>query len=64
MNTHFRWTQLLPLVAVAALAGITWWLLHAAAARRGHRAAEAHTPDYFADNFGHRPTSRARPSTG
>lgn len=53
MNTHFRWTQLLPLVAVAALAGITWWLLQATLPPPGEGIAQPkrHTPDYFADNF-------------
>src|SRR5437868_12202285 len=53
MNTHFRWTQLLPLIAVAALAGITWWLLQATLPPPGEGTArpKRHTPDYFADNF-------------
>ncbi|AOR68692.1 LPS export ABC transporter periplasmic protein LptC [Burkholderia stabilis] len=53
MNTHFRWTQLLPLAAVAALAGITWWLLQATLPPPGEGVAQPkrHTPDYFADNF-------------
>ncbi|MFP3562068.1 LPS export ABC transporter periplasmic protein LptC, partial [Paraburkholderia sp. SIMBA_049] len=40
MNTHFRWTQLLPLIAVAALAGITWWLLQATLPPPGEGAAQ------------------------
>jgi lipopolysaccharide export system protein LptC len=45
--------SLLPLVAVAALAGITYWLLQATLPS-GPQAPEQpkrHTPDYFADNF-------------
>lgn len=53
MNNRFRLTQLIPLVAVAALAGITWWLLQATLPPPGGDAArpKTHTPDYFADNF-------------
>ncbi|WP_179401237.1 LPS export ABC transporter periplasmic protein LptC [Burkholderia guangdongensis] len=52
-NTPFRWTQLVPLVAVAALAGVTWWLLQATLPPPGEGVArpKSHTADYFADNF-------------
>lgn len=49
----FRLTSLVPLVCMAALAGFTWWLLHAVQpheqAAVPHQAT--HSPDYFADNF-------------
>jgi lipopolysaccharide export system protein LptC len=50
---RFRWTSLIPLVAMAALAGITYWLLQATLPRQGEGAIKPkqHTPDYFADNF-------------
>jgi lipopolysaccharide export system protein LptC len=50
---RFRWTSLIPLVAMAALAGITWWLLQATLPRQNEDVVrpKAHTPDYFADNF-------------
>ena len=53
MSGRFRWTQLLPLAAVAALAGITWWLVQATLPPPGEGIAQPkrHTPDYFADNF-------------
>ena len=53
MNNRLRWTQLIPLAAIAALAGITWWLLQATLPPPGEGAARpvTHTPDYFADNF-------------
>jgi lipopolysaccharide export system protein LptC len=53
MNAPFRWTRMLPLVAVAALAGITWWLLQATLPPPGEGVVKprTHTPDYFADNF-------------
>ncbi|WJF89944.1 LPS export ABC transporter periplasmic protein LptC [Paraburkholderia bonniea] len=49
----FRLTSLLPLVAMAALAGITWWLLQATlpVPNEGIAKPKTHTPDYFADNF-------------
>jgi lipopolysaccharide export system protein LptC len=52
MNS-FRLTSLLPLVAMAALAGITWWLLQATLPppNEGVTRPKEHTPDYFADNF-------------
>jgi hypothetical protein len=45
-------TSLLPLVAMAALAGITYWLLQATLppAQTPERPKE-HAPDYFANNF-------------
>lgn len=53
MSGRFRWTQLLPLAAVAALAGITWWLVQATLPppSEGIAQPKRHTPDYFADNF-------------
>ena len=50
---RFRWTSLIPLVAMAALAGITWWLLQATLPRQNEGVVrpKEHTPDYFADNF-------------
>src|ERR1700754_1621487 len=50
---QFRWTSLIPLVAMAALAGITWWLLQATLPRQNEGVVrpKEHTPDYFADNF-------------
>lgn len=53
MSGRFLWTQLLPLAAVAALAGITWWLVQATLPPPGEGIAQPkrHTPDYFADNF-------------
>jgi lipopolysaccharide export system protein LptC len=48
-----RLTSLLSLVAMAALAGITYWLLQAtqAPANEGTPHRKTHTPDYFADSF-------------
>ncbi len=50
---QFRLTSLIPLVAMAALAGITWWLLQATMPppHEGEIKPKEHTPDYFADNF-------------
>ena len=50
---QFRFTSLIPLIAMAALAGITWWLLQATAPppHEGEVKPKEHTPDYFADNF-------------
>ena len=50
---QFRWTSLIPLVAMAALAGITYWLLQATMPppNEGMARPKQHTPDYFADNF-------------
>ena len=50
---QFRFTSLIPLVAMAALAGITWWLLQATMPppHEGEVKPKEHTPDYFADNF-------------
>ena len=49
----FRLTSLIPLVAMAALAGITYWLLQAMQAPPSDNTQQkkSHTPDYFADNF-------------
>ena len=48
-----RLTSLLSLIALAALAGGTYWLLQATQPPAAHEAAGAktHTPDYFADDF-------------
>jgi lipopolysaccharide export system protein LptC len=45
--------SLLPLVAMAALAGITYWLLQSTlpAGPPAPEQPKRHTPDYFADNF-------------
>ncbi|WDD95353.1 LPS export ABC transporter periplasmic protein LptC [Burkholderia sp. FERM BP-3421] len=53
MNPRFRLTSLIPLVAMAALAGITYWLLQATLPPPGDGEArpKSHTPDYFADHF-------------
>jgi lipopolysaccharide export system protein LptC len=50
---QFRLTSLIPLIAMAALAGITWWLLQATLPRRNDDVVrpKEHTPDYFADKF-------------
>jgi lipopolysaccharide export system protein LptC len=50
---QFRFTSLIPIVAMAALAGITWWLLEATQAPPSPDLLKPkeHTPDYFADNF-------------
>ncbi len=52
MNTA-RLSSFLSLIALAALAGGTYWLLQATRppASRGDELAKTHTPDYFADNF-------------
>ncbi|MGN6651754.1 LPS export ABC transporter periplasmic protein LptC [Trinickia sp.] len=48
-----RLASLLSLIALAALAGGTYWLLQATRppAARDEASAKTHTPDYFADNF-------------
>jgi lipopolysaccharide export system protein LptC len=48
-----RITSLLSLIALALLAGGTYWLLQATLPPVSHDdgAAKTHTPDYFADNF-------------
>ncbi|WP_277189457.1 LPS export ABC transporter periplasmic protein LptC [Caballeronia sp. BR00000012568055] len=48
-----RLASLVPLVAMAALAGITYWLLQATLppAQQAPDQPKRHTPDYFADNF-------------
>jgi lipopolysaccharide export system protein LptC len=48
-----RLASLLPLLAMAALAGITYWLLQATlpSAPQAPEQPKRHTPDYFADNF-------------
>jgi lipopolysaccharide export system protein LptC len=49
----FRWTSLLPVVAMAVLAAVTYWLLQATKPRESDDVIrpKTHTPDYFADNF-------------
>jgi lipopolysaccharide export system protein LptC len=51
--SRFSPATLLPLVAMAALAGITYWLLQATRppADESVTTAKTHTPDYFAENF-------------
>jgi len=49
----FRFTSLVPLICMAVLAALTWWLLQAV---KPHEEAPAprpltHSPDYFADNL-------------
>ena len=53
MQRPARLTSLLPLVAVAVLAGITYWLLQATLPPEAEAPEQPkrHTPDYFADNF-------------
>ncbi len=48
-----RIASLISLIAMAALAGITYWLLQATRppATTGEGGAKTHSPDYFADNF-------------
>jgi lipopolysaccharide export system protein LptC len=48
-----RIASLISLIAMAALAGITYWLLQATRppATTGAGGAKTHSPDYFADNF-------------
>ncbi|ACR30181.1 LPS export ABC transporter periplasmic protein LptC [Burkholderia glumae] len=53
MTPRFRLTSLLPVIAMAALAGVTYWLLQATLPPPGEAIArpKTHSPDYFADNF-------------
>jgi lipopolysaccharide export system protein LptC len=53
MNQKFRLASLIPVIAVALLAGATWWLLQATLPRQAAAPPRplTHTPDYFADNF-------------
>ncbi|KAF1028871.1 MAG: Lipopolysaccharide export system protein LptC [Burkholderia plantarii] len=46
-------TSLAPVVALAALAGVTYWLLQATLPPPGESVVhpKTHTPDYFADDF-------------
>jgi lipopolysaccharide export system protein LptC len=48
-----RITSLISLIAMAALAGITYWLLQATRppATTGEAGPMTHSPDYFAENF-------------
>jgi lipopolysaccharide export system protein LptC len=48
-----RVTSMLSLIALAALAGGTYWLLQATRPPAAHEdgGVKTHTPDYFADNF-------------
>lgn len=50
---RFTLTALLPVVAMAALAAITYWLVQATRppVDEGVTPVKSHTPDYFADNF-------------
>ncbi|KGW50162.1 LPS export ABC transporter periplasmic protein LptC [Burkholderia pseudomallei MSHR684] len=53
MDGKFRLTSMIPLAAMAALAGGTYWLLQATLPPPGETVVrpKSHTPDYFADNF-------------
>ncbi|AOK30629.1 LPS export ABC transporter periplasmic protein LptC [Burkholderia singularis] len=53
MDGKSRLTSLIPLVAMAALAGGTYWLLQATLPPPGEeiKHSKSHTPDYFANNF-------------
>jgi lipopolysaccharide export system protein LptC len=46
-------TSALPVIAMAALAGITWWLLQSQLPKIAPEPErpKTHVPDYFADNF-------------
>ncbi|HWX11712.1 MAG TPA: LPS export ABC transporter periplasmic protein LptC [Trinickia sp.] len=48
-----RITSLISLIAMAALAGITYWLLQATRppATNGEAGPKTHSPDYFAEHF-------------
>lgn len=48
-----RFSSLLPLVAMAALAGITYWLLQSTlpSGAPAPEQPKRHTADYFAENF-------------
>jgi lipopolysaccharide export system protein LptC len=50
---RFRWTSLIPVLVMALLAGVTYWLLQATKPRENEDVVrpKSHTPDYFADNF-------------
>ncbi len=53
MFPRLHLSSLLPILALAALAGVTYWLLQATLPPPGEAVArpKTHTPDYFADNF-------------
>jgi lipopolysaccharide export system protein LptC len=53
MARQGKLASLVPLVAMAALAGGTYWLLQATLppTQQAPEQAKRHTPDYFADNF-------------
>lgn len=51
--SRFGLATLVPIAALAALAGITYWLLEATETPTDENVVhvKTHTPDYFADNF-------------
>ncbi|MEX3629372.1 MAG: LPS export ABC transporter periplasmic protein LptC [Burkholderia sp.] len=53
MFPRLHLNSLLPILALAALAGVTYWLLQATLPPPGEAVArpKTHSPDYFADNF-------------
>ncbi|MDR5819113.1 MULTISPECIES: LPS export ABC transporter periplasmic protein LptC [unclassified Caballeronia] len=53
MQRPGKLASLLPLLAMAALAGVTYWLLQATLppAAQAPEQPKRHTPDYFANNF-------------
>ena len=53
MFPRLHLSSLLPILALAALAGVTYWLLQATLPPPGEAVArpKTHSPDYFADNF-------------
>ncbi|AEA62087.1 hypothetical protein LA03_21350 [Burkholderia gladioli] len=53
MFPRLHLSSLLPILALAALAGVTYWLLQATLPPPGETVArpKTHSPDYFADNF-------------
>jgi lipopolysaccharide export system protein LptC len=53
MQRPAKLTSALPVIAMAALAGITWWLLQSQLPKTAPEPErpKTHVPDYFADNF-------------
>lgn len=53
MFPRLHLSSLLPILALTALAGVTYWLLQATLPPPGEAVArpKRHSPDYFADNF-------------
>lgn len=54
MKPKFRLVSLIPVLALAVVAALSWWLVQATRmqhADSAQRAPLTHTPDYFADNF-------------